>query len=801
MEEPDAPEEPAAPDPAPEEPAPAEEAPEALEEEPAQPAPEPPVDVDGGGGLGDGLAKSVGLAFTGPTQNMQSVFKLVFDVVQKQQVVISTLREEVNDMRDEYPQRLGARERGHALRRRVHGGEGRETLDGAEVDLGGQEVKAATATVLGARPSRFERQILVRHVKGEHAHNEVLAIVDEFIPEPEPCDLDGYGLRLVRFPSKIEALKAASALTGLEVDGSKIEAGVVGSVDEVRTLYRALHDLVPLDEATRHRTIVVSSASADAEVSSYTLGLEFDDVAEAKLAPAPAGTFQIGRVTFNSDAGFEKGRAVLDAGLRMGGSSVSGLAIELPLAEVLQKRVALLSDTLDELVQPQLKQATATVEVHDRKLEEEREAVLALHVRLDAIEEIARALDAKPKHREGADQGLVDDLVERRDPGESRPVEVAPAGGGPDAGELASTVSETIMAELERIGLLVAKESETIGRVYEVSDECLASTAIKHVDDLKKTVSAHSEELKDALAKLAAKLGKDEFAALCERHGDAVNPLRPIFAYMRSLVSPLEEHKADRKELDARIVGLDTIVTARYEEALASERKRTLKLFADVNSNMDLVVGKVDVAERDVAAMKQQLLNDKLALHVAAQKVVDDDINGKIDAQHETLKKMEDALEDALKALEGTPNETTVRAMLSSLQDRIVSKLGGANAALSGEIASMKRELPRKVAREDVLRMLAKGIREVSEKLKSPDDAMMVGRVPYRCIACNTTSGMHDKQAAKVVHAGLSPVSATLPPDARGHHPVIVQAAYSTGRAGALRPLQRQGPAGIPVSR
>ncbi|KAH8069564.1 hypothetical protein JL721_5874 [Aureococcus anophagefferens] len=744
---------------------------------------------------------------------MQSVFKLVFDVVQKQQVVISTLREEVNDMRDEYPQRLSALENEVAelkvaladaaalgaapapaaapkpppkysvfvgnlpLDVDAHDTQSllddktfddatrasvdppmscdkwssahqvmhfddvstaekvAETLDGAEVDLGGQEVKAAA--VLGARPeSRFERQILVRHVKGEHAHNEVLAIVDEFIPEPEPCDLDGYGLRLVRFPSKIEALKAASALTGLEVDGSKIEAGVVGSVDEVRTLYRALHDLVPLDEATRHRTIVVSSASADAEVSSYTLGLEFDDVAEAKLAPAPAGTFQIGRVTFNSDAGFEKGRAVLDAGLRMGGSSVSGLAIELPLAEVLQKRVALLSDTLDELVQPQLKQATATVEVHDRKLEEEREAVLALHVRLDAIEEIARALDAKPKHREGADQGLVDDLVtrvdavenrldkvERRDPGESRPVEVAPAGGGPDAGELASTVSETIMAELERIGLLVAKESETIGRVYEVSDECLASTAIKHVDDLKKTVSAHSEELKDALAKLAAKLGKDEFAALCERHGDADNPLRPIFAYMRSLVSPLEEHKADRKELDARIVGLDTIVTA--------------------------------------------LRGARGGRH---------DINGKIDAQHETLKKMEDALEDALKALEGTPNETTVRAMLSSLQDRIVSKLGGANAALSGEIASMKRELPRKVAREDVLRMLAKGIREVSEKLKSPDDAMMVGRVPYRCIACNTTSGMHDKQAAKV-------------------------AAYSTGRAGALRPLQRQGPAGIPVSR
>ena len=73
----------------------------------------------------------------------------------------------------------------------------------------------------------------------------------------------------------------------------------------------------------------------------------------------------------------------------------------------------------------------------------------------------------------------------------------------------------------------------------------------------------------------------------------------------------------------------------------------------------------------------------------------------------------------------------------------------------------MKRELPRKVTKEDVLRLLAKAIKDMSEKLKAPDDAMMVGRVPYRCIACNNTAGMHGKQADKVVHAGLSPVSAT----------------------------------------
>ena len=90
---------------------------------------------------------------------------------------------------------------------------------------------------------------------------------------------------------------------------------------------------------------------------------------------------------------------------------------------------------------------------------------------------------------------------------------------------------ETKEQSIELMELGAAKEAETIGRGYEVSDECLASTAIKHVDDLKKTVSAHSEELKDALARLAAKLGKDEFAALQKRLGRLEKEERSLEAY------------------------------------------------------------------------------------------------------------------------------------------------------------------------------------------------------------------------------------------------------------------------------
>ena len=74
-----------------------------------------------------------------------------------------------------------------------------------------------------------------------------------------------------------------------------------------------------------------------------------------------------------------------------------------------------------------------------------------------------------------------------------------------------------------------------------------------------------------------------------------------------------------------------------------------------------------------------------------------------------TAEDYERAREQALETLKTTPDESAVRLMLASLQDRIISKVGGASAQLAEQVNAIKRDLPKRTTREDVLRMLAKG--------------------------------------------------------------------------------------------
>lgn len=146
--------------------------------------------------------------------------------------------------------------------------------------------------------------------------------------------------------------------------------------------------------------------------------------------------------------------------------------------------------------------------------------------------------------------------------------------------------------------------------------------------------------------------------------------------------------------------------------------------------------------------------------------------------------------------------------MLAALRDDLEAAAAGEARELGALVHQLRGEVGRKPTREDVLRLLAKGIKDVSERLRPQDDSLMVGRAPVRCISCNKVTNMHRKTASKVVHAGLPPVSATLAPGSGNeslkslvdsHHSVVIQASYATGRAGALRPLQRSAAPGVPV--
>jgi hypothetical protein len=188
------------------------------------------------------------------------------------------------------------------------------------------------------------------------------------------------------------------------------------------------------------------------------------------------------------------------------------------------------------------------------------------------------------------------------------------------------------------------------------------------------------------------------------------------------------------------------------------------------------------------------------------QKKIDADLQKAVELQHEGLERATESLEHAMDILNSLPSTDTVIDMIDTSKEEVVSAVDEVTGALKLNLEGVRRDVVRKTAREDVLRLIAKALREAMDRLRPHDDALMIGRAPVRCIACNTVmDSVHDKPAAKVIHGALSAQSATVAGDSRmgsvqEHRAnVVIQASYATGRAGALRPLVKATTPGIPL--
>lgn len=138
--------------------------------------------------------------------------------------------------------------------------------------------------------------------------------------------------------------------------------------------------------------------------------------------------------------------------------------------------------------------------------------------------------------------------------------------------------------------------------------------------------------------------------------------------------------------------------------------------------------------------------------------------------------------------------------MMASLHDKLQSKYGNSDA-IAMMVENMKLEMRKKTSRDDCLRLVGISVKEMADSLKLPDDTMMAGRLQYRCLSCNHSSAlMHDDVADKVIHAGLSTVPSSVSQMFQPQNQLVL-ATYPNGRAGALRPLQRQSQAMIPSER
>jgi hypothetical protein len=205
--------------------------------------------------------------------------------------------------------------------------------------------------------------------------------------------------------------------------------------------------------------------------------------------------------------------------------------------------------------------------------------------------------------------------------------------------------------------------------------------------------------------------------------------------------------------------------------------------------------------------VRGQLGGDALKAFAAKQAKVDADLQAAVQLQHAGLEQATASLEHAMAILNELPDIDKVRGLVQESRDEVAKAVDEVTGALKLNLEGVRRDVARRTSREDVLRMLAKALREAMDRLRPHDDALMIGRAPVRCIACNSVqSNVHNEKAAKVIHGALSPTSATMPKDNHSRmnnvkaHRVVIQASYATGRAGALRPLVQSSTPGIPLA-
>ncbi len=149
------------------------------------------------------------------------------------------------------------------------------------------------------------------------------------------------------------------------------------------------------------------------------------------------------------------------------------------------------------------------------------------------------------------------------------------------------------------------------------------------------------------------------------------------------------------------------------------------------------------------------------------------------------------------------PTDQQITSMLAELETALKLQFGDSRT-IQTIIENLKMDLRRKVTKKEVLSILGTSMDEVTEKLRNPDDTLMIGRIPARCLSCNQTVPMHKSRAKTVNHKMMSPISSTFADSGRGQYlvenGVVVMAKNASGRGGALKPLGLRSPPGIPLN-
>ncbi len=266
----------------------------------------------------------------------------------------------------------------------------------------------------------------------------------------------------------------------------------------------------------------------------------------------------------------------------------------------------------------------------------------------------------------------------------------------------------------------------------------------------------------------------------------------------------LQESKAEKGELETLHSKLYSQITKKYDEA---NKKRDW----DVDTKVEGVTSELSLCKEAIEKLEDELKQymsnsggySKEEIELKLRGVLLN-MEGQIHAviNSNIFKSINTKLEQLEKQLSDTPSEKDIEKMLNDLSMSVNSQLGDSRT-FQILIENMKLDLRRKVTKTEVMSFVRSSIEDVRERLQPPDDALMIGRSPLRCICCNQQyPTMHSSPAKFLPHRSLNPVSATLAD--RTHLPHLVEntvvlATYPHGRSGALRPMGLQSTPGVPL--
>ena len=647
-----------------------------------------------------------------------------------------------------------------------------------------------------------EHSVLIRHARDRKTVLGLLDLLQILEPELAASPLDDWGLYEFLFPDKLKAVTAIHLIDGADFGGSRIEASLLGSSARRIQLTNDLQRLLPKGDL-RYRTLIFTSLPANATESGLR-AVVCPGALEASVLKQASGTrgeFSVGKAVFATEK--DARQAAEEAhSVKLQGSSVSAKVLDVPLTDILKKRL----EALEEEVYHGTKNVVSRTATNS-------EAIVILEESVEHIE--SQFTKTREKHESRIDAlwnnmaqltevklvvAKADSRLNRLDKN------LKSLKGGGNLEEAIDKATDNVLAELEKLSILVPAPSggpNGRGSAFVVSDEIFAAANV-HQDLLK--VKSNLDELKKATD---SRLTEDDLRQICAKAADSFfsddalsSPLSALVLKIREDLRAQTNLKADKSALLACETAFQARLEKRLEEVASDERHETTLSVNVVAKGLESAKARIDDTERDFSLLTKRV--DALRidpLRATLSRVENDleDVTFKLTAQVDRLGV---DLSSLAADNDDKPNTQKVRTIVDTLAEDLRFSMKTQASDVFGAMDRFSKDVSAKLSirDKDILAIITRQARDLANASRSPDDdTLMVGALPYRCLGCNKPKDhVHGTHADKVVHSGLNPIPATH--TASHHRPeTTFQAAYAaSGRGGALRPLRPQATPGIP---